>query len=1783
MLFTNEELRHFFMKYYTYDLSLRLVQNNFMSLPVERKMVFDFDVEAGVALLDDINRSARVMRSFGTYLLNKIDGDSSGNKFFSFVRQGGMFSVLVGNMWNWKQLSNTTSTFSNLPLPALLQEARSEFEAFYSTNAVSVETEDEESSSTLAKRKLYWCNGLGSITLDCWLRNKKVSTVVVNEPQYCVIDCIANASTTSMTLADLSFQLNLPLETVSEVVVSLLTSSPKILSIQDKATLHKQVSSAIVHRSILCAKSEISFEDIQLRNRGSYSVQSQGERNDVVPLNVHYMHQSEHTTDESNTWRAVRVDAQVLRILKKQQALYPSTKGCTLEQIVNKVLPSLRSSFSYVLFYEKDIEESCQRLVKQGILDRDLTSTKEIFTYLFISSKQEGDGSIKTVVSVNSESNLSKIISSCIEISSLAVEEQPQEDLAIGESKEESTKTLENSCDQLLLTIAKLQPFPAAFTLSSQREDFAKQISQTATGLVLFVSSVITQLHYLIADNFPSPFLGSLDAFMHNAKLLAQQPSKELLDCVSLFIFTKLPQNVIDSILTVFVSLVDKKGVDAKTNTTLQHILMHGVSLASWSQLMALWTYSFTSKESVESKFTENEQFSTSLTLSQIFMNSISIKDVPQSKIRVGVRSTKEKANKEKEEIHVVDLSKPTHLTLNTLLQQVTKQCAAYVGVQEYEKEMSFDASTDGYSIDDINFLTEATFSFMMQDLHSNIVDCIWWKTPLQTNLQSVTQQAIRVSQEVLKNPIVSSLSSSAPSDDIDAEPSIQSYENNLQKLAQMMKVPIEEASLLLSLSDWDTLHLLDNWFSASQPEQLIAHARKFKRQQIQDGKDLQIRCPFCQQNYPMDRMVYASTCGHSACHDCWNSHIDSYHISEEHFPAIPCIQNSHQPATCSCWLSTDMIATCLSIDNSVISSKLVHAHRLIYDKNHSIDVVNITATTSTTTNTSTLAKCKYCRTYECLPSLSVNKTHSRLHETSLYGYFHGHNKKQIDEIQSTLDALQAELKYCRLRDDLDNILLRWQYWNHVLECELLADHCQKLLVLSDSSLELTQLMRWQESFLDFPKVNTPKIEELHQVRFLRVHINTLFEKLVRNMGDDHQEQHCRVSSLYLKDIHRLNSHRNAFGDLNVTYLTCLVQPRAMEMSMQLNLVKLQTNMQLLRQCEHIPREDIILKMKDLLDAVEGLNQQDRFMLSSLERTSGTTVVDFQAVATVAEALEYMISDPDSFVIMLAVAKAYFELILHILSHSHTRAQQTSMTQDQHYINRTWQSLQQMLCSAIELYDHSALNIIYNCLKVFQYYLKVMRKLNVVNVMWEQDQRILQILSSKLQSYKDLVEVAECGSALEKMEEILEYCKTVAQLTTNFDANVDCLPNSLLDLLFASLKLTISLQTKSLAVPERAWEVTFVNCLQCALLFSTYDTSHYKNTPLEVSLNNFSDKMWKNSDIFFSLLMKTLRKVALQTSAKKDNHILTHDHMRRHFGLLCSCIVAFTTSSTQQDTKMFNHGFDHFQEAITHLLEWKWTTTSNAKPTASQSQHNFDLVNLVMKIITSYCAHLTEESRSKFKSEIIYEKLRYIREEVKLLFKEATSLSRRLQSHWCQHHVDECLEVVNKLRAPKPRARDAQSPNRDSLRSPPPTRTNSFPPTNANETQMLNILFNEVLARNQTRAQDGNNNNAENNQVPMRTLLGQLLNYTNAVQNIEQRMQQEIQAMNHPMQMPMAAMMLMRRETDEQNRRELLRGAGNNNNNLAMTDRLRDSDDDSSDDHHSRSDSSDSSNDSEDF
>ena len=169
------------------------------------------------------------------YILERIDEDNCdlAEDILNLVARNNGFNVKVVTAGAWP-CTVSSLPYCEMKVPKQLTLIQSEFESFYrALHNSEIITSDglaidlPATSDRKVSRRLHWCYGLGSISLDCYHRGKLTISAVVNESQAALLLLFNNSSRPYLFVKkicrDLNFRLRLSAAFSSPFVI-ILTS-----------------------------------------------------------------------------------------------------------------------------------------------------------------------------------------------------------------------------------------------------------------------------------------------------------------------------------------------------------------------------------------------------------------------------------------------------------------------------------------------------------------------------------------------------------------------------------------------------------------------------------------------------------------------------------------------------------------------------------------------------------------------------------------------------------------------------------------------------------------------------------------------------------------------------------------------------------------------------------------------------------------------------------------------------------------------------------------------------------------------------------------------------------------------------------------------------------------------------------------------------------------------------------------------------------------------------------------------------------------------------------------------------------------------------------------------------------------------------------------------------------------------------------------------------------------------------------------------------------------------
>eukprot|EP01035_Chromulina_nebulosa_P020833 gene20833-27001_t len=312
----SEEMTYIFQYYSRVLLSYRLIQRNQGLLPAEQSILKLLSLPSMETMIYDTRQAPIYTSRFQKHVLERVDDDCCNitEDVFSLVVKNNGFNVKVITAGAWP-CTVSSIPYGMMTMPKQLQLIQSEFECFYrvhhskdgsrlntgSTTSDGLDVFLLTTNERKGSRRLHWCYGLGSITLNCSLRGKIAISVDVNEPQAALLLLFNKSSRPSLFVKEICRDLNLPLEVVSCILISLCEHTHKLIAVisttpSDISNGTTQMNDRVVlDNSLLC--SATTSEPIDMTS-GYFSLHCQ------------------HSAHAVKDFRREVIDATIVRILK---------------------------------------------------------------------------------------------------------------------------------------------------------------------------------------------------------------------------------------------------------------------------------------------------------------------------------------------------------------------------------------------------------------------------------------------------------------------------------------------------------------------------------------------------------------------------------------------------------------------------------------------------------------------------------------------------------------------------------------------------------------------------------------------------------------------------------------------------------------------------------------------------------------------------------------------------------------------------------------------------------------------------------------------------------------------------------------------------------------------------------------------------------------------------------------------------------------------------------------------------------------------------------------------------------------------------------------------------------------------------------------------------------------------------------------------------------------------------------------------------------------------------
>ena len=300
-------------------MSYRLIQKNQGLLPAEQSVLKLLSLPSMETMIYDMKQAPIYTSRFQKHILKRIDEDccTITEDILTLVAKNNGFNVKVITAGAWP-CTVSSIPYGTMTIPKQLQLIQSEFECFYRahhskdgsrlTNNTSSDGLDLVSltgNERNGSRRLHWCYGLGSITLNCFLHGKIAVSVEVNEPQAALLLLFNRSLRSSLFVKEICRELNLSLEVVSCILKSLCEHSHKLL-----AVITTTPKSDINSNSVTQMNDRVVVDDSFLCPATSQ---------DLEPIDMasgYFSQHCQHSVHVVKDFRREVIDATIVRLLK---------------------------------------------------------------------------------------------------------------------------------------------------------------------------------------------------------------------------------------------------------------------------------------------------------------------------------------------------------------------------------------------------------------------------------------------------------------------------------------------------------------------------------------------------------------------------------------------------------------------------------------------------------------------------------------------------------------------------------------------------------------------------------------------------------------------------------------------------------------------------------------------------------------------------------------------------------------------------------------------------------------------------------------------------------------------------------------------------------------------------------------------------------------------------------------------------------------------------------------------------------------------------------------------------------------------------------------------------------------------------------------------------------------------------------------------------------------------------------------------------------------------------
>ena len=361
-------MTYIFQYYARVLLSYRLIQQNQGLLPAEQGILKMLLLPSIETMIHDTNQAPIYTSRFQKYILERIDEDNCdlAEDVVDLVARNNGFNVKVLTAGAWP-CTVSSLPYCEMKVPKQLILIQSEFESFYrALHNSEITTSDGLAIESLAtrdkkvSRRLHWCYGLGSISLDCYHRGKLTISAVVNEPQAALLLLFNNSSRPYLFVKEICRDLNLSLEIVSCILKSLCDNTHKLIAIIASTSNVFQMNDKVFLEGTLLYPATLSrFQE-------------------AGPIDMTSGYFSQHSSQNAHVTKDFRrevIDATIVRLLKtaareKTDFVYVATEhgimtrkaGFHSDILVEKVIKLLNEQKKHVFVPSSEVLARCDYL-----------------------------------------------------------------------------------------------------------------------------------------------------------------------------------------------------------------------------------------------------------------------------------------------------------------------------------------------------------------------------------------------------------------------------------------------------------------------------------------------------------------------------------------------------------------------------------------------------------------------------------------------------------------------------------------------------------------------------------------------------------------------------------------------------------------------------------------------------------------------------------------------------------------------------------------------------------------------------------------------------------------------------------------------------------------------------------------------------------------------------------------------------------------------------------------------------------------------------------------------------------------------------------------------------------------------------------------------------------------------------------------------------------------------------------------------------------------------------